>query len=329
MTHGLARPGIPQDHIRELIEAWKADLSPRTFMDYGMDLKYAAQFVGLETPEELLQYIAGLGKVGGEHFALKWKKHLLDTGRATATVGRRLTGLRSAISMLRRVGLLDWSLETRSPIAEPVRDVKGPTLEEIKNLWAYIDGQHAEDPSDPLAARNRALFRMMWDHGLRISEVLGTDWKDYDKKSVSIIGKGRRAPKRLDLAPSSIQALEVWRALTPFPNSVPIFVTMAAPHIGKRLGIRSTRYWFEGLGVKVIGKKVRPHGIRHSAITYRLADGLPLHVVQHFARHHSPKVTAQYNDRKDEDALSAAVHGANLLGEDGADIAKKTHSENQ
>jgi integrase/recombinase XerC len=65
-----------------------------------------------------------------------------------------------------------------------------------------------------------------------------------------------------------------------------------------RLSDRAVAIICKRAGVRAgVSRPVRPHGLRHEAITRAVEMGEPLHEVQATARHADPRTTQRYLDR--------------------------------
>jgi integrase/recombinase XerC len=66
-----------------------------------------------------------------------------------------------------------------------------------------------------------------------------------------------------------------------------------------RLTTRSVRNIIPALGHRAgLRRRVRPHGLRHEAITAALDKGLPIRDVQRYVRHASIQTVITYDDRR-------------------------------
>jgi len=160
------------------------------------------------------------------HHVDAWVRHLTTTpqprsGRpaAPATVARKL----SALSSFYDYGVHDAQVLTHSPVASVRRprvaddsQAVGLTSDELRRL---LTTAAAHSP------RSAALVTLLTFCGLRISEALGADIRDYghDHRVLKVTRKGGK-PARVPLAPPVVRALDDYIAER---TTGPIFV--AAP----------------------------------------------------------------------------------------------------
>ena len=171
--------------------------------------------------------------------------------------------------------------------------MKHLSVEQVQALVAAADSD-----------RNRLLFRLTYEHGLRISETLGLTRAHVRRGYLSIKGKkkGKRADEKL--SPATLALFEsVTKTLAPntliFPFSRQWSSTLfhrACDKAGITLQLR------QGI-----------HSLRHSLAHHLLDAGAPLPVVQRSLRHRSIGSTGVYleADGRDVDEWRAkAISGA-------------------
>lgn len=287
----LTAPGEPS-----LVAAFLAGRSPRTLRAYGEDLRDFATFAGFppEGLEAATAALLGAGQGEANRLALAYRAHLLERGLAPATVNRRLAALRSLVTLARTLGRCPWTLEVPSVASESYRDTAGPGAGGVRQLLGLL----AEDDS-PKATRDRALLRLLADLALRRAEAVALDVEDVDLEAgtVTILGKGRREPERLTLPSPTRAALAAWLAIRG-ASPGPLFPSLDRARPGHRLTGHSVYRIVQALGRRV-GLTVRPHGLRHAAITTALdANGGNLRATQRFSRHRDVRTLQRYDDNR-------------------------------
>lgn len=228
------------------------------------------------------------------HHVDAWVRHLTGTpqprtGRpaAASTIARRL----SALSGFYDFGVHDAAVLTHSPVASVRRpkvsdesQAVGLTADELVRLL-HAAAAHS--------ARSLALVSVLTFCGLRISEVLGADVRDfgYDHghRVLKVTRKGGKTA-RTPLPPPVVRALE---AHLGDRTTGPLFVTGADEH----------RYSYQ-LAYEQLGRLcaraelppgVTPHSLRHSYATEALRLGAALQDVQDALGHADPRTTRRYD----------------------------------
>ena len=208
---------------------------------------------------------------GGSHQAAQalvgsYMAAMKRRGLAPATINRRLSMLRSLGKKAMVLGYTEWRLEAENVRAEKVRNTRGPGRENIVMMFEFLKAQSATKP----ALRDLAIFRMCYDLGLRRGEICELNVSDIVHEGLRVRRKGKLSKQVLVLPTSTRAALEAWLEVRG-PKPGPLFINFDEIHrskTGKRL-TGSAIYEIvksrgQQAGVKV---PVRPHGIRHTAIT--------------------------------------------------------------
>jgi site-specific recombinase XerC len=301
---------------RAALGRWSVRLSERTRREYTRDLEHAARFAELPSAVHLVAALGQSGKASAETFTEAWLESMEGAGLSTATMARRVSSLRSVVKLLRRLELVDWSLEARAPTVEQRHERKGPTASEARHMWGHLvlagPGQ--------LQARHRALWRLLWDNGLRISEALGLELPDIDidGHSIAVRRKGKRERKRITIAPETAAALAEWCAVRPLGHGPALFLSLAEPYTGQALKPRAVRGWLDRLGRRHLGRTLSPHRLRHGACTAVLNAGASLRGVTAWGGWDDPSMAVRYDDARKDAGGGVARIAAALLGADGA-----------
>jgi integrase/recombinase XerC len=319
-----ARPPAVLELVRELAEAAAsvdlyaavmAGRNARTVRAYEADYRDFARFLDVASPSVALEALISLTQGGAHAVALSYRAHLVGRGLAPSTIRRRLVALRGAVKLARQLGRLGWSLEVEAPRTEAYRDTTGPGLEGWRRLLAAA----IAGATTPKGKRDLALVRMLHDLGMRRGEAVSLDLVDLDLEggAVAVVGKGKLEARRMTLNAPVREALAGWLAVHPDPRpDAPLFVRLdpAALEPTRLTGDNVARM-VRGLGGRAdLPRRVRPHGLRHQAITriLELTNG-NIEAAQGFARHSDPKTTMKYNDNRKD--VAGAM--ARLLGDDG------------
>lgn len=301
-------PGSPDDDpFLRLAAAWLIGHPKNTATAYRRDLQaWATWCAGLDVHPLAAE----------RHHVDLWVRHLTgtpqpSTGRpaSPATVARRL----SALSGFYDFGVRDAQVLTHSPVASVRRPrvsdesaAVGLTADELRQLLAAAA---AHSP------RSAALVGLLTFCGLRISEALGADVRDYGHdhghRVLRVTRKGGKSA-RVPLAPPVVRVLELYIGDR---SSGPIF--LASDGIG-RYPYRSAH---EQLGrlcrSAALPAGVTPHSLRHSYATEALRLGASLQDVQDALGHADPRTTRRYDrsrhnlDRSPNYLLASALTSTN------------------
>jgi integrase/recombinase XerD len=144
------------------------------------------------------------------------------------------------------------------------------------------------------APRNRALLRLAYAGGLRVSELVALRWRDLRPRDagegqVTVYGKGGKT--RAVLLPATVwgdlQALRGEAAA----DDGPVFGSRKGGHLTARQAQRLVDAAARRAGLRA---GVSPHWLRHAHATHALERGAPIHIVQATLGHASVATTGRY-----------------------------------
>lgn len=298
--------------------------SENTRRAYQADLGAFAAWA--EQPQELaIAHLIQLGPLEGHACVLQWRDALAATA-SPATVNRRLSSLRKLLAVAATLGVSSWQLSLPGVRVEAYRDTRGPGVDAIQEVILQADREGT------LRGRRDALvLRLLFTLGLRRGEVSSLDLGHVElgpPARLWVLGKGRQERIPLTL-PSSLQGyLGAWvntrRQQGARPTS-PLFVllgrrptnprTSAPPEKRPEKRLSGGMIWHVATQRgNAIGVRVRPHGVRHSAVTAVLdANGGDVRAAQKFSRHKRVDTVLIYDDTRRDLAGQAAAGLDDLL----------------
>lgn len=281
----------------ELIRAWLAGRKETTRRAYAGDLENFADFLGAQSGAEAASMLLGNGHGHANGLVLSYRASMQEAGLSSATIARRLSAVRSLVTLARMLGLVAWTLEIEAPKVESYRDTRGPGQ---AGFLAMIQAAQAgQNPTK--AARDRAILMLLYVLALRRAEVISLRLEDFkpSEDSLWILGKGRSDRERITTPASVRDALASWVALRGLEPG-PLFLGLAPVHSRQPLTEDGLYFVVRTLGASV-GLDVRPHGLRHSGITAALdATGGDLRSVQRYSRHRDVRTLSRYDDNRQD-----------------------------
>jgi integrase/recombinase XerD len=166
--------------------------------------------------------------------------------------------------------------------------------------------------------RNRALVVLLYKSGLRVSEICNLTPADVNLEQHSVrvrLGKGAKTTTR-GFHPNATDSLARWtdtRKAMGFRNG-PLFCT----HQGGPVSGQYVCNLLHQLAAKAeLGKRVHPHGLRHSYAVSLERAGLTVTEISKLLGHSSISVTARYLDHLTNGAAIEALERADLPELDG------------
>ncbi len=206
---------------------------------------------------------------------------------ARNTVLRKIAALRSLAAFLLCQGKL-----ARNPfklLPAPKREKLLPkflTLPETDRLINTAGNTH-------FAARDKALFELMYSSGLRRSEVTGLKIRDVDffNGVVRVLGKGNKE-RLVPVTDEALYAIKYY--LSTRPNPQPQDALFLNAH-GKPLTGDGLAFIFKNTAIAAhLARKVTPHSLRHSFATHLLNNGCDLRSLQEMLGHKTLAATQVY-----------------------------------
>ena len=245
----------------------------------------------------------------------KWRAEKIARGLSPASVNRSMAALNSLVASARRHGITTLRLEAKGVKSKPYRDTKGPGLRGVQAILAV-----ATDHKRPeKAARDAAIIRLAYGLGLRRGEIAGLNIGHCDLMGgrLHVLGKGRSEREAMTIPANVKQALSAWLRVrgTDAPDA-PLFVALDnhSRGAGKRITGAGIFHIVRELGEQA-GLKVRPHGLRHTAITAALdAFNGDYRKTRAFSRHASLDTVRRYDDNRADHAGQVAHALDAILG---------------
>lgn len=293
-TH-TATVAVPLPSAGDLFEEWLAGRKATTVRAYASDVAAFARWAQASGPAEAVEVLLAAGPAGANRVVHAWRASMVDEALAPATINRRLSALRSLVELAGRLGLVVWSLKVEGVKSKAYRDTSGPGVPAIRAMVEHLDRTGTVK-----AVRDRALVRLMFDRGLRRGEVVALDLDDVDlaRHAVRVIGKGRTEGEWLTIGHKASEALAAYIEVRG-DEAGPLFRNLDRSGPGGRLTGRSVARIIAELGQEAGVGTVRPHGLRHSAITHVLdmTNG-NVRQAREFSRHADVATLVRYDDNR-------------------------------
>jgi site-specific recombinase XerD len=282
---------MPSPQWTAALESFDQDLSRRavaakTRTAYAIDSGQFASWAtarGLEPStvslRDLRRYLAGLA----------------ESGRAPATIARKLAVLRGLLGVQRELGVrAENPAELLSSPKRPQRLPRVMKPEEVATLLERIPA------GTPLELRDRALFELAYSSGLRAEELvtLNVDSIDFDGEIVRVEGKGSKT-RLVPIGEHARRALERYlergRPALDVANQPALLVSKSGRRLSTSDVRRRLRLWSRRAASRAPAViDAHPHALRHSFATHLLEGGADLRAIQELLGHATISTTQVY-----------------------------------
>ncbi len=203
-----------------------------------------------------------------------------DQSRSTA---RRLSAIRQFFRFCLLENLL--AADPSAGIESPRLARKLPVVLNVDEVTRLLD---LPTPETPLGIRNRAILELLYDGGLRVSELVGLvpDRIDFDGGLVQVTGKGDKE-RMVPLGETALERLRTYLGqarpvLVRGERSRAFFLNARGGRLSRQAVWNLMRRMIREAG---IDRHVSPHTLRHSFATHLLENGADLRSVQMMLGH--------------------------------------------
>ncbi len=229
-----------------------------------------------------------LAHVTADHIR-SYLAELMKTAKRT-TVQRRLSAIKAFFRY--RETTMGEPSPARS-IRSPKNERRLPSILQQDEVRRLIEV--APEDTSAAAARDRAIFETLYSTGLRVSELVGLNWRDIDEELGMVMvrsGKGNK-DRLVPVGEPALDALMAWRRAMPIawePDG-PVIVNLR----GGRLTTRSVEMILQRrIAAAGLSAGITPHGLRHCFATHMLGNGADLRSIQEMLGHASLATTQRY-----------------------------------
>lgn len=267
----------------ELIRLWISQKSRTTQKTYITISRQFLTFAGKQLHEVKLEDI------------LLWLESFQLRGKSQNTINNKLAAIKSLFSFGVKTGYLSANPASmiKTTKAKDALNERILQAEEVKQL---IDEANSE--------RDRLILILLYILGLRISELVGLNWSDFqstdDAIAVTIFGKGHKTRTLLITH-------QLWKELKQLPRSEKTEAVFLS-----RFGNRLDRHAIHRLIKKAVEKAgINPHTsahwLRHAHACHSLSNGAGIELLMKSLGHSSLAVTSRYLHVKPSECTSKFI----------------------
>lgn len=222
-------------------------------------------------------------------------------GLSARSLARRMSAVRSFIRWMSDRHGFDASRALAARAPKFTRSLPRPLAEDqARELLALAAETH---PEAWIAARDTAALTLLYGSGLRISEALNLDGRDWPlREALTIRGKGGKE-RLVPVLPVARDAIAAYLRLCPWPldPDAPLFRGARGGRLSASVLDGAMRGLRQALGLP---SSATPHALRHSFATHLLAAGGDLRSIQELLGHASLSTTQVYTGVDDAHLLA-------------------------
>lgn len=285
-------PAAGDPLLGEFLDALRGErgLAANTVESYGRDLRRLCAFLAERG-------VPGPAAAGAADLRA-WIERLAGLGLAASSRARALSAARAFYRFCRLEGRVEK--DPTEMVDSPRGWKRLPRLlsaEEVESLLAR------PDRSRPAGLRDALLLELLYDCGLRVSELVGlrTDCVDLEAWFLKVRGKGGRER----IAPFGEATLATLRDHLAAGRGRPrrgeagpwLFPGSRGRHLTRQRAWQIVKGHLRGAGIH---RPVSPHTLRHSFATHLLENGADLRAVQMLLGHADVSTTQIYTHLSQE-----------------------------
>ncbi|RED48073.1 tyrosine recombinase XerC [Aestuariispira insulae] len=265
--------------------------SHHTLDGYARDLTAFLHFVSHH-----LGGIAGLNDLASLKTAdfRAWLARRAAQEMAKTSTARALSAVRSFFRWLDRQDLA--SNAAIATIRTPKLDRAVPKPLTASDAERTLDLAGSWTTEEWAARRDEAVLTLLYGCGLRISEALDLNRKDWaaDQATVRVLGKGNKE-RLVPVLPAVQAAITAYLDLCPYGSDAddPLFYGLRGGRLNARTVQKLVQQLRHALGLP---DSATPHALRHSFATHLLAGGGDLRAIQELLGHASLTTTQRYTE---------------------------------
>ena len=259
--------------------------SENTILSYQNDLKSFFEFIFLEYSITDIKEIS-------TSMIRTWLASLKENKISSKSINRKISSLKS---------FFRYQLRTRNIEVSPVVSIS--SLKVNRQLPSFIDEKDIDDllkndffPSTFKGQTDYLIFEILYQTGIRRSELITLKEKDIDRSSciIKVLGKGnkeRLIPVNKQLLTAIDDYISVKRKQ--FSDSAENFLL-----VNKNAKKLDPKYIYnivkENLGKVSTNQRKGPHSLRHTFATHLINNGAPINAIKELLGHSSLAATQIY-----------------------------------
>jgi integrase/recombinase XerC len=260
--------------------------SPHTIIAYRTDLE---QFCAYEPINQDQQNLINVNS----KTIRNWVVSLMEDKISNRSVHRKVISLRSFYRFLLRKGLVKNNPATN--VIVPGLEKRLPEFVSQKNINLYLDNSSECLENFPMF-RDMLILELFYDTGIRLSELINIEEKDFDYQNLNLKVTGKRNKQRI--IPIGIELTKRLKLFVNVRND--FFKGVATKYFfvndkgSKLYPMFVYRLVKQHLSAVTTANKKSPHVLRHSFATHMLNNGADINSIKELLGHANLAATQVY-----------------------------------
>lgn len=221
--------------------------------------------------------------------------HLELSGIKDSSIRTKLNIIKSLFTFAAKLNYVRFNVAAALRIPKADNSLAGRILKQAEVLKLIEKGTKP--------GRDRALFKLMYATGMRVSEACQLKWCDFYEQDggeiqVTVLGKGSKT--RTVLVPPVVW-MQVEELRGESGSQEPVFKNSKGSFLDRTVAHRIIK---NAAAVSGVNPKVSCHFLRHSHATHAIAKGAPLALVRDSLGHSNIQTTDRYLHANPTDSSS-------------------------
>jgi len=284
------------EKVIKAIQSWLENLrferrlSLKTAEAYEIDLREFLSFVFEYRESKVSLAVLKNMKVSDFRAFLVWQT---DQNKNRSSIARNMSAVRNFFKYLSRQGIIENKAVLAVRAVRKAKILPHPLT--VSDAERFLKAAADMNKKSWEAKRDVALYTLLYGGGLRISEALNLNVRDFplSADAMTITGKGNKQ-RIIPLLPAVIKAVKAYLKANPYyKDDAPLFVGARGERMNAGVVQRNVRAIRSILNLP---DTVTPHALRHSFATHLLQGGGDLRTVQELLGHSSLSATQRYTE---------------------------------
>lgn len=260
--------------------------SPYTVISYKTDLEQFTEYLSQ-------QY--GLTEISdASHIMIRsWFVQMMENNITPRSVNRKKAALSTFFKYLYKQGLISENPMTK--VLSPKSSKRLPAFIEEDRMKKLLDEYFPEPGNDFMHTRDLLMIEMLYDTGMRLSELVNLKESDVNTYNMTIKVLGKRSKERIipynNRLKLFIESYLKIKKQTTDSSGTYFFITEKGKKVYQKLVYRVVNYYLSTITSQ---DKKSPHVLRHTFATHMLNHGADLNSIKEILGHANLSATQVY-----------------------------------